>query len=200
MEKELIFALISTWIYLIGAIPYWRDVLNLRTIPHLFTYLVWLVLVGFNVYVSWHNHQWYTLIPNVIMLSSLTFGLIYGVRWFHKVHINWFDYLCLTLAIWLIAYWFFSKNILYTVILTAIIDFIAFLPTFKKWWLQAWTESILIYFMSVVGQLFTLLSLAGTQNLENSIFWGYLFFANLTFFFMVFFRRWYLKGWNSIFE
>lgn len=36
MEKELLFALISTGIYLTGIIPYWRDVLRGRTFPHPF--------------------------------------------------------------------------------------------------------------------------------------------------------------------
>lgn len=200
MEKELGFALISTGIYLIGAIPYWKDVFAGRTIPHIFTYIIWCILVGFNVFVIWKNHEYYALIPNLLMLISLTFATLYGIGRMRLLSINWFDYICLGLWFWLIFYWIYSWNILNTIIFTAIIDFVAFLPTFKKWWLQPWTESILIYFMSAVGQIFTLLSLSSFQNMENMIFWWYLFFANLIFFIMVAFRRYYLKGWNSIFD
>ncbi len=200
MEKEFLFALVSTGIYLIGAIPYWKDVLKWRTTPHLFTYIIWCILVGFNVFILWKNHEYFTLIPNWLMLISLICATIYGIRWMRSISINWFDYTCLGLWLILILYWIVSKNILNTVILTAVIDFIAFLPTFKKWWIQPWTESILIYFMSAVGQIFTLLSLSDFQNLENMVFWWYLFFANLAFFFMVAFRRYYLKWWKNIFD
>lgn len=76
---------------------------------------------------------------------------------------------------------------------------IAFLPTFKKGWIQPWTETILLYFMGSINQIFTFLAIA-SPNAETSIFWLYLFFANLIFFFMVFSRRWYLQGWASIFK
>ncbi len=200
MEKELIFAVISTLIYLIGAIPLWRDILKWRTIPHFFTYIVWLILVGFNLFVLISNGEFMAAIPTMLMTGSLLFGCVYWLKWFKKISINWFDYLCLVLSVLLIFYWIMSQNILQTVIFTAVIDLIAFLPTFKKWWLQPWTESILIYFMSAVGQVFTLLALSWFQNTENMIFWWYLFFANLVFFFMVAFRRYFLKGWKSIFE
>ncbi len=200
MEKELLFALISTGIYLTGAIPLWRDILKWRTIPHFFTYIVWLVLVSFNIYVLFSNKEFITLIPIGLMGSSLIFGCIFALRWIKKIHINWFDWICLSLATLLLIYYYFSRNIINTVILTAIIDLIAFLPTFKKWWLQPWTESILVYFMSSVSQVATLLSLSGFANIENMIFWWYLFFANLTFFFMVALRRYSLKWWKSIFE
>jgi hypothetical protein len=160
MEKELVFALIGTGIYLIGAIPYWNDVLKWRTTPHIFTYIIWWILVGFNVFVIWKNHEYYTLIPNWLMLISLTCATLFWLKWMKFVSINWFDYTCLGLWFGLILYWLVSWNVLSTVVLTAIIDVVAFLPTFKKWWLQPWTESIFIYFMSAVGQIFTLLSLS----------------------------------------
>lgn len=200
MEKELLFALISTAIYLIWVIPYWRDIVSGRTTMHIFTYWLWWILVSFNVLVLLKNSEHYALIPSGLMWISLTWATLLWFFHLKKIIINWFDWVCLSLWIFLIIYWFLSKNILNTVILTLIIDFIAFLPTFKKWWLQPWTESILIYFMSAIGQIATLLSLSWFQDIENALFWWYLFFANLIFFFMVALRRYYLKWWKSIFE
>ncbi len=199
MEKEVTFAIISTWLYIIWAIPYWKDVFKWRTIPHVFSVFVWLILVWFNCYVLWLNKEWLWFIPSILMAISLLFGVIYWIKLFKQVLINWFDYLCLWLAGWLLVYYFFSGNITNTVVLSMIIDFVAFLPTFKKWWLQPWTESILIYFLAWINQIFTLLALS-SPNFETSLFWIYIFFANLIFFFMVAIRRWHLKWWNSIFE
>ena len=200
MSKELIFALISTLIYLIGAVPFWQDVLRWRTTPHLLTYALWWILVAFNVFVLVKNREFYALIPSWLMFVSLSIATIYAIFVWKKIVINWFDWICGTLGILLILYWIYSRNILNTVLLTLIIDLIAFLPTFKKWYLAPWTESILIYAMSAVGQVATLLSLSGFQNIENMLFWWYLFFANLTFFFMVALRRYHLRWWKSIFE
>ncbi len=200
MEKELVFALISTLIYLIGAIPLWRDILKWRTIPHFFSYLVWLVLVGFNLFVLISNGEFISIIPVILMTGSIFFGCIFWIKWLSKIHINWFDYVCLTLAMLLIMYWLTSRNTLNTVFLTAIIDLIAFLPTFKKGWIAPWTESILMSLMSALGQIFTLLSLSNFENIENIIFWWSVCFVNLIFFSMVAIRRYYLKWWKSIFE
>jgi hypothetical protein len=170
MEKEFLFALLSTGIYLVGAIPYWIDLIRGRTTPHIFTYGLWWILVAFNVFVLLKNSEYYALIPSGIMFASLTWAVIYGLFVWEKIQINWFDWACLSLWILLVIYWFSSENILNTVILTLIIDLIAFLPTFKKWWIAPWTESILIYFMSAIGQIATLLSLSGFQNIENALF------------------------------
>ena len=200
MEKEFIFALISTAIYLIGAVPYWIDLVKWKNIPHIFTYGLWFVLVSFNLYVLFDNQEWYALIPSVIMFLSLIFWCIYGILRFKQIQINWFDWLCGFLWVVLIVYWFISKDVLNTTILTLIIDFIAFLPTFKKGWIVPWTETIIVYFMSAVWQIATILSLSSFENIESMLFWWYLFFANLSFAILVFFRRYYLRWWNSIFE
>lgn len=200
MSKELLFSLISTGVYLVGAIPYWRDVLRWRTTPHVFTFGIWVILTAFNIYVLIQHREFYALIPSAIMLFSLFFfGFLFWLKYYKKVKKDWFDWFCLSLAIAIIAYYLLFKNTLNTVIFTTIVDFIAFLPTFKKWWFTPWTESILLYFQAGINQIFTFLAL-NSPNPETTIFWLYLVVANLLYFFLVFFRRWYLKGWKSIFE
>ncbi len=200
MEKELLFALISTLIYLVGIIPYWSDVIKGRTYPHPFTTWVWSVIVGFNTYVLFIAWEYYSFVPSLIMTFSLLFFWVwFWIMYFKKIHINWFDYLCLASTLLLLAYWWLSKNILHTVILTMIIDFIAFLPVFKKWWLQPWTETVFAYFMSWVNQIFTIWALS-SPDLETSIFWIYMLVSNFIFCILVLYRRYSLKGWQSIFK
>ncbi len=200
MPKELLFALISTAIYLVWAIPYWKDLILGKNIPHIFTYSLWWILVGFNVSVLIVHKEYFWLIPSWLMFTSVSFWCYFGIKSFSKISINWFDWLCFWWWLVLVWYWFVSKNILRTVILTLILDFIAFLPTFKKWWLQPWSETAIMYFMSALWQISTIFSLSWFENIENMLFWWYLFVANLIFFFMVTIRRYYLRWWNSIFE
>ena len=76
--------------------------------------------------------------------------------------------------------------------MTILIDFIAYLPVFKKGWLAPWSETAISYFIPGFTQVFTLLSL-DTLTLENSSFWFYLFLANITFVILLLSRRYYLK-------
>ena len=200
MHNEIIYSGISTLIYLIGIIPYWRDVIKGRTYPHPFTTGVWTVIVGFNSYILFISWEYYSFVPSILMTISLVvFWIGFWSYYFKKISINWFDYFCLFLAVGLLLYWYFSKDVLNTVILTMIIDFIAFLPVFKKWWLQPWTETVFAYFMSWVNQIFTLLALS-SPNLETSIFWIYMLISNCIFVILVLYRRWSLKWWKAIFE
>ncbi len=199
MEKEIIFSVISSLIYIIWIFPYWRDVLRKRTIPHPFSSLVWLILVWFNSYVLFIGHEYLAFIPGFISCLFLLLGTIYGIYLFRKIQINWFDYFCLIFSILFLIYYFLFRDITNAVILSALIDFLAFLPTFKKGWLQPWTETILLYFFASISNVFALLALIGT-SFQTTLFWAYLVIANLAFFFMVSLRRWYLKWWESVFE
>lgn len=200
MEKELIFALISTGIFLVWSIPYLLDVIKKRTIPHPFSYGMWAILVWINTYLLFLEKEWYSFVPWFFNWLSCVILFFFWVIYFRKIRVNWFDWLCLILIILLVLFYSFTKNIYLTVWLTLIVDGIAFLPTFKKGWLQPWTETIIFYFAAGTTQIFALLSFSWWQSVEATAFWLYLLVANFLFFLMVFFRRYYLKWWNSIFE
>ncbi len=199
MEKEILFAIIGTCFTLLWTIPYIIDILHGRSFPHPISYCVWSILTGFNVYVLFVWWEYFWLISGWAIFLTAFILAIFGIIHYKKISINWFDYTCLGLTLGLMLYWIFSKNIINTVILTLLIDIIAFLPTFKKWYLQPWSETIIAYFIAGMAQVFTILSLE-SPNTETTLFWWYLLFANLTFFFMVASRRYFLKGWKSIFE
>ncbi len=200
MPKELLFALISTAIYLVWAIPYCRDTIKWRTIPHPFPQMVGVILVGFNAYVLFLNAQYYSLIPLIPLLFSITyFGIGYGLRGIRKIHINWFDYFSLFSSFIILIYWYISRNTINTVILTCILDFTSLLPVFKKSWLAPWTETSFAWFTSMLNVLFVYL-IQDHQTLETSLYWIFYIVMNSFIIFTILSRRYYLKGWNSILE
>ncbi len=199
MTKELIFTLISTCLIIGWNIPYIFDVWKWRSFPHPISFWVWSILTGFNTYVLFISGEYLGFISGWAIFLTTFILAILGVIHYKKIYINWFDYICLFLIIGLLFYWIFSRNVINTVILTTLIDMIAFLPTFKKGWLRPWSETAIAYFIPWVTQIFTILSIQ-TPNIETTLFWWYLLFANLTFVTMVISRRNYLKWWNSIFE
>ncbi len=200
MNQDLIFALISTIIYLSGSFFYWRDTLRGRTIPHPFSNMIGLILVGFNFYILLIWGQYYSLIPLIPLVCSICiFGIGYGLRGIAKIRINWFDYLCFSLAIIMLRYWYFSNNILNTVIFTCIIDVITFLPVIKKSWLLPWTETSVAWFTGILNIWF--LYLAQTDpTLETSLYWLTYVGVNALIVTVIISRRWYLRGWKSVFE
>lgn len=198
MEKELLFAIISSIFILVGIVPLWRDMLKKRTIPHPVTTWVWIILVWLNLSVLFDSREYYWLIPAGLMLLTLIGETVTWVIFLKKIYINWFDWLCWWLAIATIIYFLYSKNITHTVIFTALIDFIATLPTFKKSWLQPWTETAFNYFIGWFGQLFILLALEA-PDFDTSLFWWYIFFIDTALVLLILGRRYSLKWWKSIF-
>lgn len=199
MPKELLFALISTTLLLMGALPLWRDIFRGRSIPHPLTKWIWLILVGLNAYVLLEAHEYSSLIPTGFLFLELLGEMLIGIMMIQRISMNWFDGFCLVLAILAILYFFYTGNILNTVISTMIIDGIACLPTFKKWWIQPWTETTLSYSIGAFAQWFTILAL-NAPNLETSLYWGFIFFVDTFLVLFICGRRYYLKWWHSIFE
>lgn len=199
MEKELLFALISTWLLLIGIVPLWRDIIKGRTIPHPFTVGIWTILVGINIYILYENEQFISMIMPAVLFVCLFWETIVGFIKKKNISMNWFDYVCLILSSLCIIYLIIYKNLYYTAIFTAIVDFIAILPTFKKSWLQPWTETAWNFFIGWVSQLFTVLAM-NAPDVETMIFWLYILIIDVILVIFIVSRRWYLKWWSSIFE
>ncbi len=98
----------------------------------------------------------------------------------------------------MILYWYVTRDIMNTVIMTIIIDLISSLPTLKKIWIQPWSETIKLYISSVAIAGFTIITLSNIDL--NFIFWIYLIFINILIIGFGIGRRYYLRWWNSIFE
>lgn len=199
MDKELIFALISTLFIIVGIVPLWRDIVKWRTIPHPFTTWIWVILVAFNLFVLFQSQEYIWFIPNILSFISLFAETVIWVILIKRIHMNWFDSLCLTLAIGTIIYFLITRNTLHTVISTVLIDALAFLPTWKKWWISPWTETAWNYFIGGMAQLFVILSLE-MINLETSLYWGFVLVVDILFVALLLSRRYYLKWWKSIFD
>jgi hypothetical protein len=176
-----------------------RDTIRWKTTPHPFTTGIWLILVGFTCYVLWRDGEYLWLIPGGIIVLSLIIRFIFGIKFFKTIPINWFDYLCLTMSMGVLIYYWLSRDTLISVILAALVDLIAFLPTFKKAWIQPWSETLSFW---LIGALVDVLSIASLMNPtpETVFFWGSAVVSHIVFVLMVACRRYYLKWWSSIFQ
>jgi hypothetical protein len=199
MEKELIFALASGILFLISTLPYFRDMLRGKTTPHPFSTGIWLILVGFTCYVLWSDHEYFGLIPWGIIVLSLIVRFIFGIKYIKTIPINWFDYTCLALSIGTLIYYWISRDTLMSIILAALIDLIAFLPTFKKAWIQPWSETLSFWLIGALVDTLTIASLISPIP-ETVFFWGSAVVSHVVFVLMVVIRRYYLRWWSSIYH
>ncbi len=199
MSQEIIYALIAIGIILLWIFPLWGDIIKWRTIPHPFTTGVWTVIVGLNLFILYLHGEFIGMAPVILVLTTLIWETIIGILQFKKIHINWFDTLCMISATFCVVYYTIYQNALYTVMLTILIDILAILPTFKKSWLAPWSETAINYFFSGLSHIFIVLSLEAPTS-ETMIFWIYIVGINSCLVVFMLSRRWYLKGWRSIFE
>lgn len=199
METITTVAIISSVFYFVGILPYFRDTLKWRTLPHPFSYFVWFILTGFNTGVLFFQWEYTSLIPAALNTLSCIIFTYYGIRAWKNIEINSFDYGFLILALLLFPFYLYTRDILMTVILSVLIDFLGYLPSFKKWWLQPWSETLFTFFIIGIAQLLILFTQENI-TLESGLFWGYAFLVNMIFITSIAARRYYLKGWKSIFE
>lgn len=199
MEKELLIAGMSSIFYFVGIFPYFRDTLSWKTLPHPFSYFVWCILTGFNTYVLFIQSEYIALFPAILNTISCIIFTYYGVKSYKKIQINTYDYIFLIGALGMFPFYFYTKDILLTVILSVVIDFLGYLPTLKKGWILPWAETLFTFFIIGIAQLLILFTQTDI-TLESSLFWVYAFVVNMFFVSIVCFRRWYLQGWKSIFH
>jgi hypothetical protein len=199
MEKEAIFALISTVIYLIAVFPYLRDVLSWKTLPHPYSYLIWTIVLLISVSVLLYSGEYVASIPGITSAIISGIWCFYGFKSYWNLPINWFDKSCLLLALGTVIYGVLTRDFFNTIILAICIDLLAFLPTFKKWWILPWSETIITWFLAWIQYIFMLLALTHI-SFETAGFWVYNIVLTFLFFSVTFFRRCYLRWWWSVFD
>ena len=178
--------LLSAAISFSGAIAYIRDIFRGKSKPNLVTWGLWafVPLVATGAALSANADIWATVRifmsgfgPLLIFFSGLFFSKSY---W----KLSRFDYACGILSLIAIGAWLAANAPLLAILLAAIADLFATLPTIIKAWKYPETETFYTYFVG----LFTasiIRPAIPVWNIENSAFQIYLLFANTTLFFIV---------------
>ncbi len=195
----MIFVCASSWIYLIGVVPYFKDCLKWRTIPHVYSQFVWSIVffISTTILILWEEYL--AAVPWIIATVFNTIWFIFSLKWRKKIPITFTDKISTVLALLLIVFSLVTKDFFHTIALAILIDFLAFIPTIRKWWILPWSDTIITWFLASI-QYWLMLFTFTEYSFQNIGFWVYNIVATLFFFFLVFFRRWYLKWWKSIFE
>jgi uncharacterized membrane protein HdeD (DUF308 family) len=128
----------------IGHSFYVVSILQNKTKPHLYTWLIWGILTGIayaaQVYDNAGPGSWQMGISAFLCLMTAVMALKWGEK-----DITRGDKIALIASLSAIVPWLLTKDPLGSVILISIIDVVAFYPTFRKSWLKPQEENLTTY-------------------------------------------------------
>lgn len=192
MTIKILFGLLAPLVAFISFFPYIKDVLARKTTPHIYSWLIWAILQTMaTIAILKTNSLWSASGVAMLGLVSIIVFLLsfkYGTK-----NITLFDTLCLLGALIAITFWIFAHNVTLSMILITIIDFMAFLPTYRKGYEEPHSETIFLYICSAFSNLFSLLSIT-RYSIESSLYVASLVIANVIFVAIVLTRRNTLKN------
>lgn len=188
--------MLSVVISLSGAGAYIRDMVLGKSKPNLVTWGLWAFapLVATGAALSADADKWATLRifvsgfgPLLVFLSAF---IVRSGYW----KLSKFDYTCGVISIVALGAWLGAHSPVLAILLAAIADLFATLPTVIKAWKYPETETLYTYFVGLFTATLVIPAIP-VWNIENAAFQVYLIIANTTLFFVV--LRGYLeKGKN----
>jgi GrpB-like predicted nucleotidyltransferase (UPF0157 family) len=149
------FAAASSTVGIACFVPYLRDIFKRKTQPHSYTWLVWAILQTTGVVAM-------LAAGAGIGIASLAIGAVlcgfifllslrYGTR-----DIKIFDTVCLVAALGVLGIYIFLRDPLFSIIAVTTIDFIGFMPTFRKAYVNPHSETSSNYALSALSSFLAL--------------------------------------------
>jgi len=164
------------FVYLAGAITfigialYAIDTIKGKTKPNRVTWILWTIVplitffaqLGKDVGISSIFTLSYALGPLLVVIASFSNKNAY---W----KLDYFDYLCGSIAILAIALWLITGNGILAIVFSVAADFTAGLPTLRKAFIEPTSESFIAYLLGVLSAIITLLTVQA-WNTETVLF------------------------------
>jgi len=155
MSTKTIFTIISLAFGLAVFLPYYVNIWKKKAKPHLFSWTTWAILTGLGFILSFSGGggegSWIFALQSILCFSIAGYALVKGEK--DITRIDWIIFLSAIVIIFIYA---FTKNAVLSIFLAALIDFLAFLPTFRKSYSKPYDEPALTYFFSFLSFLFSL--------------------------------------------
>ncbi len=186
LYKE-IFGIVAAIIGLVSFFPYLRDIFLRKTTPHIYSWLVWSILQTIGVVAMIMGHAGFgslgLLAGGLVSISVSLLSFRYGTK-----NITKFDTVCLVGALLTVLIYFLQKDALTAVILITVIDFIGFLPTYRKGYFEPRSETVTLYLLSAISNVCALFAIEN-YSLVTTLYIGSLVVTNLIIVSILSFRR-----------
>jgi uncharacterized membrane protein HdeD (DUF308 family) len=168
--------IIATVISVISFFPYLRDVFRRKTQPHSYTWLIWTILQVTGVVAMFNNGAGIGALALTVGAFFCGYIFILSLKYGTK-NITLFDTVCLIGALAAIAVYVFLHNPVLSVILITVIDFVGFLPTLRKAYVEPYSETISLYALGVIWSTFNIIAIS-TYSLTTTLYPSCILFAN----------------------
>jgi len=184
---KITIGLLASLVAVLAYIPYFRDIFRGRTKPHIFSWFVWGLLGGITFAAqlvkgagagSWANGTT-ALICFIIAALAIFRG---------EKNITLTDKLSFSGAILALALWLITDNPVSAVILSVLIDSLAYIPTFRKAYYKPFEETLPAFVITTVGILLSLAALEA-YNVTTWLYPTALVVSNSTFIIFLIIRR-----------
>jgi len=146
---------ISVVIWICAYYPYIRDVLKWLTKPHLFSWIVFVIMdmIAFLIQ-FWDNAwpwSWGIFTTGVWAFVVMSLAVKYGEK-----HITKSDIFAFVLALISLVFYVILKNPLYSQLLVFSILLLAMYPTFRKSYIKPYEETLAVYTVAVVRSIISI--------------------------------------------
>lgn len=185
---------LSLIIGLAGDYTYIRDTLTGRSKPNRVSWFMWSIapLIGVGAALSAHSDPWVTsriflagFLPLIVFIASFVNKKSY---W----KLTTFDFICGACSAAALIAWLLADSPSIAVLLAAIGDGFAALPTIRKAWKNPETETGTLFIASLIGTFLVLPSIP-KWDIVNSAFQIYLLLVNTTLIIAIYRKHWF-KG------
>ena len=164
MDIKIIFTIIATVIGTVAFLPYLRDIFLLKTKPHIYTWLIWLMTQGTAVFGIWYGGGSWGALNLTVGTLFLAIVLILSFKYGTK-NITKGDTFILIMAFCAILVWWQLDKPLLAVVMVSIIDLIGYVPSFRKSYADPWSETIIAWIAFAASDIFALLALSEYNTL-----------------------------------
>lgn len=192
MEFKLFFGLASSLLAVVCFLPYIWDILRRKTEPHMYSWLIWTILQIVGVAAQLKDGAgygaWALAVGAFFCFAIFLLSFRYGTK-----NISRFDLFCLVASVGAIGIYLFIDNPVWAIIVVASVDFVGFLPTFRKGFEEPFSETSSTFVMSAIANGLSILALQN-YSVTTVLYIGSLFFTNSSFATMILARRRFLKN------
>jgi len=170
-----------------GYAPYLRDLYLKRIQPHIFSWFLWGLMASIcataQILDGAGAGSWTLVTGVVVCLIIVVSSLKRGTS-----NITKSDWITFIAALMAIPVWLLTNSPLWTIIIVTAIDFLAFIPTFRKSYHEPYGETLITY---VINSLKFVLSFLALSHISfvTAFYISYLIIVNASFATMLVWRR-----------
>jgi hypothetical protein len=137
-------SLIAVMLTFTAYIPYYRDILQGKTHPHLYSWSLWgllgILIIALQIKGGAGAAIYVTVTACLLCFGVIILGLKHGKR-----DITRSDTVVAILALIAIGFWLIAKQPVTSILFTVVADILAFIPTVRKSWHKPYSETLSLY-------------------------------------------------------